>query len=332
MKRISLLLLVSLSDSPERLGCNQRIHRSGRRSLLCALAIALLPLFSTHATSSDAQTAPADMRIAQAVDLLASRSDADSLAAAALLGVAMNRDRSISLIEKATTSAPERPDLVWLQIQFCQAKPACDPEPMEERLRSLDVRNGADWIGSLTRADKANDEQAKSAALAAISRSERLDIYWTTLVARLSRATAKTKVVSITEAEISVIGILAAQAIPAYQVLSNACKGERLKRDDVFEVCRGIANALQNGDTYITEMIGVAIAKRVWPENSPQWIEATEARRSFEYRAKYLSQSDVWNAAYTDQYLTLCAQNRREQDVYKAELIASGENPDPPPN
>jgi hypothetical protein len=148
----------------------------------------------------------------------------------------------------------------------------------------------------------------------------------------LSRATAQTKVVSLTEAEIHVIGFLAAQAIPAYQVLSNACKGERLKHGDVVEVCRGIANALENSDTYITEMIGVAIAKQVWPESSPQWIEAMEARRSWDYRAKYLSQSDAWNAAYTDEYLTLCAQNRREQDVYKAELIASGKNPDPPPN
>jgi hypothetical protein len=299
---------------------------------LSALAIALLPLFSSLATSNGAQAVKVEMRMAHAADLLGSRTDADSLAAASLLGLARGRDRSLRLIEKATASAPERPDLVWLQIQFCQAEPACDPEPTEERLRSLDVRNGAGWIGSLTRADKRNDEQAKSAALAAISRSERLDTYWTTLVARLSRATAKTKIVSLAEAEIFVIGILAAQAIPAYQVLSNACKGERLKRDDVVEVCRGIANALQDGDTYITEMIGVAIAKRVWPESSPQWIEAMEARRLWEYRAKYLSQSDAWNTAHTDEYLTLCAQNRREQDVYKAELIASGKNPDPPPN
>ena len=299
---------------------------------LSAFAIVLFPFISSGATSLDAQTEKVEMRMAHAADLLGSRTDADSLAAAGLLNLVKSRDRSLRLIEKATADAPERPDLVWLQIQFCQAEPPCNPQPLEERLRSLDVRNGAGWMGTLARADKANDEQAKSAALAAISRSERLDIYWTTLVARLSRATAKTKAVSLTEAEISVIGILAAQAIPAYQVLSNACKGERLKRDDVMEVCRGIAKALKDSDTYITEMIGVAIAKRVWPESSLQWKEAMEARRSWEYRANLLSESDAWNAAHTDEYLTLCAQNRREQDVYKAELIASGRNPDPPPD
>ena len=231
------------------------------------------------------------MRLQRAVDLLESGTDADSLAAAGLLNSVKDHDRSLRLIEQATTDAPERADLVWLQIQFCQAVPACDSVPMEERLRSLDARNGAGWISALARANKANDEQASSAALAAISRSERLDIYWTTSVARLSRATAETKAVSLTEAEIFVIGILAAQAIPAYQVLSA-----------------------------------------VWPENSPQWKEATEARRSWEYRAKFLSESEAWNAAHTDEYLALCAQNRREQDVYKAELIATGKSPDPPPN
>jgi hypothetical protein len=303
-----------------------------RNVVSSAFAIALLPVFSSCASSADAQTQHVEMRIEHAVDLLGSRTDADSLASAGLLSSGKGHDRSLRLIEKATADAPERPDLVWLQIQYCQAELACDSVPMEERLRSLDARNGASWMGALTRADKANDEQARSAALAAISRSERLDIYWTTLVARLSRATAETKAVSLTEAEIFIIGILAAQSIPAYQVLSNACKGERLKRDDVVEVCRGIANALQHGDTYITEMMGIAIAKRVWPENSPQWKEATEARRSWEYRAKFLSEADTWNAAHTDEYLALCAQNRREQDVYKAELIATGKSPDPPPN
>jgi hypothetical protein len=303
-----------------------------RNVVLSALAIALLQFSSGNAASPDAQTAKTEMRMGRAADLLEGQPDADSLAAAGLWNSVKDRDRSLRLIEQATAAAPERADLVWLQIQVCQEEPACDPEPIERRLRSLDAHNGAGWLGSLTRADKVNDVQAKSAALAAISRSERFDIYWTALVARLSRVTAQTKLVSLAEAQIYVIGILAAEAIPPYQALSNACKGERLNHDDVVEVCRGIANALQNGDTYITELIGIAIAQRVWPESSPQRMAAMEAHRSWEYRAKYLRQSDAWDAAHTEEYLTLCAQNRREQDVHKAELIAMGKNPDPPPN
>jgi hypothetical protein len=296
------------------------------------IAIALLPSISSCATSRDAQAEKAEERWEHAADLLGNRTDADSLAAAGLLDSVKRRNRSLVLVARATANAPQRSDLLWLHIEICQAAPACDPEPLERRLKTLDATNGAAWMGALSRANKANDEQAKSAALAAISRSERLDIYWTTLVARLSRATAKTKALSLTESEISVIGILAAQAIPAYQVISNACRGEHLMHDDRVAVCHGVANSLLYGDTYITEMIGVAIAKRVWPENSPQWTEATDARRAWDYRAGYLSHADAWNAAHTDEYLNLCAQNRREQDVYKAELIASGKNPNPPPN
>lgn len=302
-----------------------------RHVRITAFAIAaLLPLLSSCATSSDPQAKKAEERMAHAAALLSSRTDADSLAAAGLLDAFKQRDQSLRLITQATAEAPERADLLWLQIRMCRAEPTCDTEPLERGLRSLDPTNGAGWIGALTRANKANDEPAKSAALAAIGRSDHLDVYWTTLVARLSRAAANTKAVSLTEAEIMVIGNLSAQAIPGYQVLSNACKGESLKRDDVVGVCRGIATALLHGDTYITEMVGVAIAKRVWPEDSPQWMDAAEARRTFDYRAKPSSDTDAWNTAHTDEYLTLCAVNRREQDVFKAELIASGKNADPP--
>jgi hypothetical protein len=38
-----------------------------------------------------------------------------------------------------------------------------------------------------------------------------------------------------------------------------------------------------------------------------------------------------WDTSHAEEYLTLCAQNRREQDVLRAQLIAAGKNPNPPP-
>jgi hypothetical protein len=297
-----------------------------------ALTAALLPLLSSCAASPDTQAAKGEVRLTHAADLLRDRTDADSLAAAGLFNAVRHPDQSLRLIAEATAAAPERADLVWLQIQMCQAEPTCDPEPVERRLRSLDASNGAGWMGALIRANRANDDPAKSAALAAMGRSERVDVYWTTLIARLSRATANTKALSLTEAEIDVIGILSARAIPEYHVLSKACDAERLARAHGVEVCRGIATALMHGDTYITELMGVAIAKRLWPEGSPEWIEAAEARRSFDYRMTFSSHTEAWNAAHTDAFLILCADHRREQDVFQAELIAIGKNPDPSPN
>jgi hypothetical protein len=111
-----------------------------------------------------------------------------------------------------------------------------DPEPMERRLRELDPANGAGWLGALARADSQNDTEAKDAALAALGRSQRVDVYWTTLIAGLSRTVAQTKTMSLSEAEVAIIGLLAAQTLPAYSVASNACKGERLQRVEVTNI------------------------------------------------------------------------------------------------
>jgi hypothetical protein len=203
---------------------------------------------------------------------------------------------------------------------------------VELRLRSLDPSNGAGWLGSLARANSSQDTSRKEVALAAISRSDRVDIYWTTLIAHLSLAAAQTKKMSLADAEVIVIGSLAAQAIPAYSVASKSCKGDRLERADIIEVCRGLAKAFEAGDAYITEMIGVAIAKRVWPDTSPEWKAATEARRVYAYRSKLLAKLDAgpWGERTAERYLAMYGRYHREQDALRARLIETGDYPDPP--
>jgi hypothetical protein len=177
----------------------------------------------------------------------------------------------------------------------------------------------------------AQDSDGTDAVLTAISHSERVDIYWTTLIAHLSRAVAKTKTMSINESEVTVIGYLAAQPLPPYQTIVTRCKGERLQQPEVIEVCRDVAKALQNGDTYLTEMVGVAIAKRLWPEDSPEWKAAVEERRVYTYRSQFYQKLALRSMMHPGEYLTLCAQNRREQGLLAAQLIAAGINPNPPP-
>lgn len=294
------------------------------------LAIGLSLVLMSCTTSPAAKESKDDLQLKRTAAALIKRTDADSLAAAGLLSLSINRDNSLALMARATAAEPERADLAWLQAQVCGGVASCDPEPIERRLRELDLSNGAGWLGALARANSSKDDEARDAALVKIGHSDQVDIYWTTLIARLSRATEQTKTISLPEAEVLVVGLLAAQAIPAYPAAPNACKGERLQRAEVVEVCRGVAKAFERGDTYITEMIGVAIAKRVWSEDSPEWKAATEARRVYEYRSKFWAALDVQDTSHADEYLTLCAQNRREQDVLAAQLIAVGKNPNPP--
>jgi hypothetical protein len=299
-----------------------------------ALLVVLPSLLGGCATSPEARVAQVQRHAQQAAAVLAKRTDADSLAAAGLLSLESMRDQSMALLTRATQAAPERPELVWLQAESCQRLPSCDPEPMERRLRTLDPSNGASWMGALARANASKDLVAVDAALVALSQSERVDIYYTTLLARLSRAAGQSGKISLPEAQILVIGYLSAQAIPAYGPASNACKGDRLQRPDILEVCRGVAKAFERGDTYITEMIGVAITKRVWPEGSPEWRAAVEARSVYEYRSKLWSQletNEMYGQPEAERYLALCDKNPREQDVLMAQLVAAGRNPNPPP-
>ncbi len=81
----------------------------------------------------------------------------------------------------------------------------------------------------------------------------------------------------------------------------------------------------------MTEMVGVAIAKRVWPENSPEWQAAVDARRRFDYQGKMLIELAANTAAERmPNHISLCSQYRREQDVFRAQLVAAGISPDPP--
>jgi hypothetical protein len=142
---------------------------------------------------------------------------------------------------------------------------------------------------------------------------------------------AGTKAVSLVDAETAVIGMLSAIVVPAYQVASSACKGERLLRDDGLAVCRSVASSLLNGDTIITEMVGASIAQRAWPENSPQWVAAAEARQRWDYTLQFGGEMEVWLRTNASDYLALCERHRREQDVHAAALTAMGKNPNPSP-
>jgi hypothetical protein len=295
-----------------------------------ALVFCLLLLLTLPA-SAETQEAKSARRTEETIAALSRMTDADALAAAGIMSIGKNSDQSLTFLARATTAAPDRADLFWLRSLRCDQLPPCDPGPIEQRLRELDPSNGAAWFGALARASSSKNDADIDAALARIGQSERVDIYWTTLIAHLSRAAVRTGKIYLEDAEVSIIGYLAAEAIPAYHYVSDACKGDRLQRKTILDDCRGVANSLQRGDNLVTEMIGVSIAKRVWPQDSPEWNSAAEARRVYEYRATFIEKLDLRGEKRAKEYLTLCAQYRREQDVFVAQMIAAGENPNPPP-
>jgi hypothetical protein len=77
-------------------------------------------------------------------------------------------------------------------------------------------------------------------------------------------------------------------------------------------------------------MIGVAIANRVWREESSELKAAAAERRVYHYRSKLWLTLDVDDNAHAQQFLMLAAKHRREQDLWSAQILAAGKNPNPP--
>lgn len=300
------------------------------------LIVLLACLLQGSARSADTGSAGTDPRFERAIAQLEKKTAADSLAAAGLVRAVEGKpELAVDLLTRATVQAPERDDLVWLQIQICQRISSCDSGAAEAQLRALAPSNGAGWVNAFGRTDVAKNEAAELAVLTALAHTERVDVYWTALIAHLTNAIAATHEVPQSEALVYVIGVLAAEAMPIYETISNLCKDERLKNAAVLKDCRAVASAFEHGDTDVTEMVGVTLAKRVWPADSVEWAKASKAQRIHEYRSQLLVHSSFFTlppAQWADRYLALCAKNRREQDVEVGEIVAEGKNPDPPPD
>ena len=120
---------------------------------------------------------------------------------------------------------------------------------------------------------------------------------------------------------------MAATVLPAYQYASRSCKGEALEQSDVLAVCRGVARSLMRGATYVTEMMGIAIGKRVWAADSEEGLRIREEERKQRYRmtawGKLIPRQTFTNG-WAKQYLEFTATVTTEQDLAAAELLRAG--------
>lgn len=269
--------------------------------------------------------------------------DADQAAAAALNAWSVARDSSqaLRLIERASDLAPDRPDLVWLYARLCSEAPGCEPEPLEARLRKLDPGNAVVWMSALSAAEANGDTQAQTQILDAISRAQRFDLYWNTLLWRLSAASAGTAEASRTSSAETQNGVnplasamdetanrLAAILVPALQPLSAACARERVRDAEATARCERIAQVLQRGDTFVAEGLGLGIAQRLATPGSTQAAlvhERIAILRHQNQAAGAIREAQVERDKFSLELIELMKQLRREQDVSVAVLRWAGQ-------
>lgn len=271
----------------------------------------------------------------------ADSNDADQVAATALAlwgtNAANNGSQALSQIRRAAEAAPERADIQWLHLRICIEVPGCEPQSIETRLRKLAPNNGAVWLGPLARAQQRGDARAEEQILDAMTKASQFDVYWTTLIARLTPPLSRTPVgtsaaqpipTPLTNAMNSTVGWLSSLDTSAFRALSTACDEQHVREPATRVRCEQISQALQKSDTTLAEGIGLGIAQRLTVPDSASALQVSQKVQTL----RHLNQSSgavvaaqVEKEKFSEQMLKLMTQLKKEQDVARAILRWAGQ-------
>ena len=334
-------------------------------TLTAALAAGTFPappvdaaLGARNAALETARMVTAQRREAQAATRrLLQHGGPDALAAAALLvpvselrivhgRLASPADAAqrLAWLARAVARAPERADLLLLEISQCRAwRQPCDQTALDVRLRALDPHNGAGWLDALADAASNSDPAAIDAALAAIGHTSRVDTYYTTLTARLTDALHHIGGEPVRDALPWVNGMLTGELFDGFSAFAVACRPPATATARRLQLCRMASLAFERGDTLLAIATGSTVAARLWPVGSPEQRAAVARLRQIHYReaqsqklllppdhrlealldlldGRLYSRTVAWDARYPS-----------EQAVLRTQLVHAGLRPDPPP-
>ncbi len=313
---------------------------------LCAvmLGAAIGHLSSVHGGQEPVGPSwPAPTNYVDVSKRLVSMGGADALATAALVkAFGMKSDNgALDLARRGIELAPAREDLVWLAARLCANAEGCDPAIYEERLQKVDPRNGAAWLGALARARAGKNEDAVNEALKRIAGSQRLDLYFNSLIVATTRpfyaarqtANHPNDPAALGHAVVEMAGMLAGTVLPPFQPLGSSCREDALRIAGRIELCRAVARVFEQGDTFIAERVGLDIEQGLSPVGSKE-AEAVAARsRSLQYRFEEwtrLSMDPARPTVLPPDYLDVLQQHEREQDVAVVYLTRAGIALEPP--
>jgi hypothetical protein len=264
--------------------------------------------------------------------------NADDLAGDALRALAESDGQTaLAAIARANLIAQNRADLAWLHVRICALTPGCEAAPIEARLRKLAPDNGVAWLGQLARAQARQDKRVEEQILETMSRAQRFDLYWTTLVWRLSVArsakapaagTPGASPTPLTEALDRTTEVLSAAVVPAFKPLTAACESNRTQDPAMHTRCDRIAQAMQNSDTTLVEGLGLSMAQNLATPASPAAIVLDERVATLSYRSQAagaIVRSQVERDKFSAQLIELMKKLPREQDVSLAILRWAGQ-------
>lgn len=267
--------------------------------------------------------------------------DADQMAAVALAlwgtNATANGSQALSQIQKAAQAAPDRPEILWLHLRLCTEVPGCEPSPIEARLRKLDPSSGTVWLGPLARAQARQDVRAEAQILDMMAKAAHFNVYWTTLIAKLSPPLSHTSFATsaaqpvptpLTNAMNATINWLSSLAIPAFRSVTQACDEQHVREPETRVRCQQVALALERSDTTLAEGLGLGIEQRLAIPDSASALQVAEkiqTLRHLNQGAGAIVAAQVEKEKFSEQIIKLMEQLKKEQDVSRALLRWAGQ-------
>ena len=300
-------------------------------ALFCMLTLA--GCAHTRRSGPDAQSLRAE-RDREAGVLIAHATPGDLAAAALLL---MPDDptarQPLDLIERAETLAPQRPELVWVHLAFCE-RSRCDSRAhIVAHLQALDPDNGFAWSLDLRRLPP-SDSDAITAVLARIGAARRMTLYWNQLEVMMVDALAVARPSQdLATRGVYAMGILAGDPVPPLQAIYRACRLEQLDLKGRRAACRAVAAHMEQADTVLAQSLALRMQERWWPAGSPQRDVLRAKRRQLDYLMTMSSRIRPWHLN-SDMGVRIAAarSTSREEDVERAVIKSMDLPPEPPAN
>ena len=302
---------------------------------MAAAAAGLVPVAQGRPVTATAHAPQPQAWYHGAAATLETRSDAASLAAAALLIQGADprstdaAARALHLVERALEADPANHALGWMRLRLCEKSPGCDAGEAAASMRWLDPDNAAAWLTALQRAAAERDETAIEHALAGMAQASHLRYYWNpTVVMALDALRAQgggERHAPATHAQLeTVIAFALPVLVPAPQPLFDACPaGAAAPRHDI---CQRVALLLQSADTVAAQLAGYSLQRRLAPPESPQARSALEHHRALEARVaregKFQSAFLPWfRNRIAAHRIELMRRHEREEDCINAVLL-----------
>lgn len=303
-------------------------------ALLCALTLTGCASKPWHDVDLAAIRAKNDRLIKS----LVTQPTPDHLATAAFLAVPFGGEAKtelpMELIQRAEVLAPQRPELVWVQLALCK-RLDCDAKMrIEAHLKELDPDNGFVWTPDLERAQASGSDVAVTDAVLRIGSGSRMTLYWNELEVMLADGlTAAEPSESLANRGVEAIGILSAQAIPSLQPMSKACRLEQFDVPGRRTACEAMLKRMEQSSTVLTQGFALSLQERWWPVGTPQREALRKKRRRLDYLMMMSSRIRWWRMNQ-DMAVRIDAARRteREEDVELALVQSFGLPPEPPTN